>query len=386
MGLFDFDPETTAALQQLNQPTPEQLAQAKRNSLMNMGLSMMANSYGPRGGGFARALGQGGMAGMEAYQASLDEARKQQMGNLQNGMAISKLLRDNKAEQARQSYLNSDPSIPQEVRAGVIPYSEWWKRQNPEDQYKTVGDALVKVTPKGVDQVYQNRKAPDGFEYGPDGQLRVIPAWLGAKRDIAAAGASRQNVNLPPMESEEQKALGKDLAEQYSTSQKAGMSASGTLNKLRRAEQLMEGLNTGKLAPASAEVAAVAESLGVKLDPKLSQKQAFVALTNEIALRNKNQGGENLMPGAMSEGDRTFLQQMGPSLANTPEGNRLIFESAKRMAQRDIQVAKMAREYRQKNKTLNGFSDELSAWSEKNPLFGDLQKQQPPQFKIIGVR
>ena len=50
----------------------------------------------------------------------------------------------------------------------------------------------------------------------------------------------------------------------------------------------------------------------------------------------------------------------------------MIIETLQRKAKRDIDVAKMAREYRQKNKTHNGFSEELAAWSEKNPLFEDL--------------
>ena len=390
MGILDnyFDPEAMAAMKQISQPSEEDRRNARNNGLINAGFAMMMNNGGrDKNQALFNALGAGGMAGVGAYQGSLDNARQAQQQQLTQGMQLSKILEEQKRKADMQKFMNSDPNIPAEVRAGVIPYADYWKRQNPEDQYKTVGDSLVKIDKGQATSVFQNKKLPDGMEIGPDGNPRFMPSYLSGKKEIASSGRSSTNVHLPPMESEEQKALGKDLAEQYSGIQKAGLSASATSNNLNRMKTLLTGIETGKLTPASMEVSGVLDSLGIKIDPKLPQKQAATALANELALRAKNSGGENLMPGAMSDPDRRFLIEMVPGLANTPGGNAMIIETLQRKAKRDVEVSKMAREYRQKNKTLNGFSEELADYSAKNPLFDDLQKSAPSsKFKIIGVR
>ena len=54
-------------------------------------------------------------------------------------------------------------------------------------------------------------------------------------------------------------------------------------------------------------------------------------------------------------------------------GNRQLIETAKRLAQRDQQVAQMAREYRKQNGHLDeGFYQQLQQFSEANPLFRDM--------------
>lgn len=97
MGLLDqyFDPETLAQLKQLNQPSAEDRATAKSNALMNAGFAMMMNNGGQNSQqALFNALGAGGMAGMGAYQGSLDESRKNQSQNLQQAMMLSKMKKD----------------------------------------------------------------------------------------------------------------------------------------------------------------------------------------------------------------------------------------------------------------------------------------------------
>lgn len=323
-------------------------------------------------------LGRGAMTGVMGYNnainqqeqlaegAQMRDYRKSQMEQLQ-ATALDKQRR----ALMMQNYRDSLP----EADRGIFDMApDKYIESMPRFQKQQLVEVADPNEPLRTQKQWMRPGETSGVVAGSGAMPEILdPRVQAAKRAIAAAGASRTNVNMPPIESEEQKALGKDLAEQYSTTQKTAMSSSGLLNKLNRAEQLMQGINTGKLAPAANEVAAVAESFGIKLDPKLPQKQAFSALSNELALRAKNAGGENLMPGAMSEADRTFLQQMSPSMSNTHEGNRLIIETNKRLAKRDVEIAKMAREYRNKNRTLNGFAEELANFSDKNPLFKDIQ-------------
>lgn len=168
----------------------------------------------------------------------------------------------------------------------------------------------------------------------------------------------------------ESKEAGKGFGEQYNKIQQAGLDAAARQNNLLRMNQLLEGVNTGKLVPAMTQVAALAQSLGIPIDPKLGAKQALQSLLSEVALTMRNPAGGAGMPGSLSDTDRGFLQTMPAGLEKTQEGNRLIIETAAKLSQRDRDVYRRAREYRKVHGRIDeGFFDELDEWSEKNPLF-----------------
>lgn len=200
----------------------------------------------------------------------------------------------------------------------------------------------------------------------------------------AATGAARNITNVNSLqETEENKTIGKELGQQYAGIQNAGMQAPSRISKLQRMAQLSDGVTTGALTPAMTDIAALADSLGVKVDKNLGAKQAFEALSNEVALSLRSTADGGGMPGAMSDKDREFLKAMTPSLSKTPEGNRLIIESGIKLEQRKQQVASMARDYRAKNRTLEGFSDALQKWSDANPIFSAPEAKRPG-VKFLG--
>jgi hypothetical protein len=150
------------------------------------------------------------------------------------------------------------------------------------------------------------------------------------------------------------------------------MESQSKLARLDRMEQLLQGVQTGKLTPTMTQIAAVADSLGVSIDKTLPAKQAMEALSNEVALTLRNPSGGAGMPGALSDKDREFLVSMTPGLAKTPEGNQLIIDTARKLAKRSQDVAKMARAYRKQHGHFDeGFLDELQDFADKNPLFGN---------------
>lgn len=205
-----------------------------------------------------------------------------------------------------------------------------------------------------------------------DGQggMRPNSPLIAAKSAIARAGASNVSVTTK-QEGEEAKAVGKFFGDNYADIQKSGFTAQNTINRYNRLSQLLDGVDTGKFAPLGLEVAKTAQSIGLNIDPNLANKEAAVALSGEIALQLRNPSGGAGMPGAMSDSDRNFLAGMVPGIEKTPEGRQQIVETAKKLAQRDMEVAKMAREYRGKNGTINeGFYNQLAQYSESNPLFG----------------
>ena len=167
------------------------------------------------------------------------------------------------------------------------------------------------------------------------------------------------------------------FGDQYGLILKAGYDASNKMNKYTRISQLLEGVSTGKFTNVKTELAATARAFGLEIDPALDQKQAARSLLNQLALEARNPSGGACMPGAMSDKDREYLTQIPPNLENTPEANRLILDTLQKLAQRDRDVAKMAREYRAKHGGLDeGFFDELERFANQNPLF-DTQQSTP---------
>lgn len=192
---------------------------------------------------------------------------------------------------------------------------------------------------------------------GVGGGLGVSPDPV---RQAAAAAAATGEAGT----------VGKFHGEKYGEIQKAGMDAGSSIANLDRLTGLLEGVDTGKLTPVGTEVAAFAEAFGMKIDPKLGNKQAADALIKGMALQLRNPSGGAGMPGAMSNDDRKFLSSMTPTLATSPEGRALMIDTAKKMAKRDQQVADLALEYRLKNGQIDdGFFRELRTWSDRNPLF-----------------
>jgi hypothetical protein len=118
-----------------------------------------------------------------------------------------------------------------------------------------------------------------------------------------------------------------------------------------------------------------AEFFGIKTEG-LPPTQLFQALVNKMALEARNPSGGAGMPGAMSDPDREFLRTMVPGLQNTPEGNAALIAIHKRVAQRDIEISRMAINYAKSNggRMDLGFYDALHRWSAANPMWSDKQK------------
>jgi hypothetical protein len=108
-------------------------------------------------------------------------------------------------------------------------------------------------------------------------QGRAMYAQLAQRKVAPPAPAAQVNVNTP-FESSFSKASGSKFAEQYDQINTAGMEASQRIANLDRMEQLLQGSGGGRLAPAAKEIASVAASFGIKIDPKLGDKEAAEAL------------------------------------------------------------------------------------------------------------
>jgi hypothetical protein len=176
--------------------------------------------------------------------------------------------------------------------------------------------------------------------------------------------------NILPGQSEFDKTMGKGRAESYLDLQKAGNSARAKIGRLDAIGALLDGIDTGGLTPTGVAIANYAESLGITLDKNLGPKQGADALSKEMALQMRNPSGGAGMPGALSDQDRNYLTAMQPGIEKSPEGRKQIIAVQKAIAQRDMDVARMARQYVAKHKQLDeGFYTELAQFADANPLF-----------------
>lgn len=146
---------------------------------------------------------------------------------------------------------------------------------------------------------------------------------------------------------------------------------------MRSGLDLMESLSrnpnvaSGKLAEEISGLKSLAASLGVRVDG-LPAEEAIKSIATEMALKAKNQGGTNLMPGAMAVFEQKLLQSMTPQLAQSAEGRMLMIQVFKAKAERDQHIAEMAAAYVDKHGRLdNGFEREVRAFAKANPMFNE---------------
>jgi hypothetical protein len=396
------------------------------NPLFNMGLGILANNTGHYGRA-GPAIGGGVLSGMQSMQQNNLMRQREAMQNLQMQQVKQEIDAKKRGEESMQRLLQGDGAytsmkdmpvtttqnvpvapLPNAVAPnyGLQKQEVTTNQQQPFFDQKRYtqdlisagfGDELIKqrFTPKEANFDI----APDGTMYDKktgqvvEGQKFTKPesenmpsevkeyqfaksqGYQGTFRDfqveLKRAGASKTTVSVnQSQEKEEHKAVGKYFGEQYATIQKTGLGASGKISRVQRLDQLLDGVNTGKFAPLGVEVASAAQSLGFNIDPKLGNKQAAEAIANEMALEMRNPSGGAGMPGAMSDKDREFLKQTTPGIEKTPEGRKLIAESMVKLAKRDQEVARMARQYRSKHGTIDeGFYEQLQEYSDNNPLF-----------------
>lgn len=207
------------------------------------------------------------------------------------------------------------------------------------------------------------------------------PAYQEFQLRKAREGAARVSVDNK-QEGAFGKKMGENYAEEYTNLMKGDAAATSKITRFSRLGNLLDQVGpTGKFTPLAKDMASAARSLGLNVDEtKLGTQEAIQALSNEIALTLRNPSGGAGMPGALSDKDREFLVSMVPGLGNTEQGNRVIVQTAIKLAERERQVAKLARDYKQRNGRFDdGFYQVLAEFSAQNPLFEDVAPQQAPQ-------
>ena len=167
------------------------------------------------------------------------------------------------------------------------------------------------------------------------------------------------------------KLISENYGKVFNDLQNASMANPAKIAKYQQIGTLLDGFEGGKLSKTGLDIAKAANSAGIKIDPKLSNKEAAEAMAGEAALDMRSTANGGGMPGAMSDADREFLKGMTPNMAQTDKGRKMIIDSKVKLLERENKVAEMSRAYVKKYGKLDAdFFSQLQDWSNRNPMFG----------------
>ena len=154
--------------------------------------------------------------------------------------------------------------------------------------------------------------------------------------------------------------------------------ANSMLNNLDLMQSLSAdpSVSQGKLADQISGLKSIGQSLGIKTEG-LPAEEVIRAISIEMALKAKHQGGTNLMPGAMAVAETQMLQSMTPQLAQSKDGRDLLIQVFRQKALRDQKISELATDYYDRNGKLDyNFEKEVRAYAKANPMFT------PEQIKL----
>lgn len=167
------------------------------------------------------------------------------------------------------------------------------------------------------------------------------------------------------------KALDKQLAERNVGIQDNAAKARSKLATLDAIERLLSdpAIDTGAGAGLRLQLRRAASALGLDVGD-VGAAEALNAISNQFALELRDPTGGAGMPGALSDSDRVFLQSMAPRLTASPEGNRLILDYVRRMAQRTVEVERLRQAYvADRGRLDDGFAALVGDYAASHPLF-----------------
>lgn len=168
--------------------------------------------------------------------------------------------------------------------------------------------------------------------------------------------------------------VGKYIGEAWSGAIEGGKSARGDLANLDRMQSYLNEIKSGRIAPTTAALDRWARGFGIDLgvNPQAPVAEALASLSNQMALKLRDPSSGAGMPGSLSDSDRRFLTEMVPSLVNTPEGNQLMIDYSRRLAERRLEMERIALDHAKRNKGQVTYDvlQEMADYGNAHPLFG----------------
>lgn len=164
--------------------------------------------------------------------------------------------------------------------------------------------------------------------------------WQLANRRAGATTINTGDMSNPEALGDKKfaESMGTKQAESFNSIIDGGRMALQSVGDLNTLEAALDQLPQGGFEPLKAQFANYAASLGIDVQDalQLGSAQAVQSIVARIAPRLRVPGS-----GTTSDRDLALFLQSLPSLANSPEGNRLIISTLRAFAQRGIQEAQI---------------------------------------------
>ena len=325
-----------------------------------MWLSIASGLLAPtRTGSFGESLGYG--AGNAApymeKNAEANTAYKQALTNMDYGMA--------------QNIYQQSIRPPQLI--------DWYAR-NPQGTVGKQKAMIVNGTPVPFGEVFTPQGAGGNLQAKFDFYSQMLndpdPKKRALAQQMLQKPATNITVNGAAEENSADKAIGTGEGNEYVKIQNAGKDANVNMAKMERLGQLLQDAGTGKYRGDINEFQKALKTFGVNpetygVTDKTAVVDAAKPMINELALAARSTSSGGGMPGSLSDSDRRFLTEMVPSLETSPAAIPMLVDYYKRLSQRDIDIARIAREYKKGNggKYDDGVYDAMQKFADSHPLF-----------------
>ena len=148
----------------------------------------------------------------------------------------------------------------------------------------------------------------------------------------------------------------------------AGKAGRANINQISRFRQLSTNTKTGAFEPTINRFRAVGSALGLNIDEeRLAAGEGIQALAVPFTLQIAQQ-----TKGPISDREMALFASAVPGLATSELGNAFILEGMERVAQRQVDIDRLATEYVREHGILDaGWDAFVSDWETQNPLFDD---------------
>lgn len=203
--------------------------------------------------------------------------------------------------------------------------------------------------------------------------VKSLEQWILSTKK---AGANQQIVNIPAAEKKFAEKMGEEQGKRYVQYQQMADSARQMKSQYDIAEKALDsGLDTGTGADMMLAARKAGQLFGVDVDEeKIAAAETIKSISNQLAMMKRNPESGLGLPGSVSDRDLQFLKDADIQIGSSVEGNRTMIRIARKIAERNEQVAIKAAEYVEKNGQLDtGWEKELKRFADENPLFDDLQ-------------
>jgi hypothetical protein len=269
-------------------------------------------SFGDTLARMAPALGRMGVMGLEGpMQAQLD-TRNQRQGDERAQQA--------QAQQRNQTIEwlvnNGREDLAGAVQSGGLPIGEAMAFATaPSEQFRQV---------TGAELGMEGESAGLMFNVGPDGKITAIGG---------AASTTNVTTNVGPDQDAFGEETGRILAREADSVAQQGSAAQRSMGQLDTLEQALLNSPSG----AGGAIANMAANIGIKTEGVESLELAN-AIISQLVPSQRPPGS-----GVMSDADLALFKASLPRLINTREGNQLIIDTMRNIAQYDMQRGEIAR-------------------------------------------